>query len=85
MSTTPPKGYSKVKECADLWVGTESMDRGWIVTPAWNSTTDRHTLEVWTPKYCHLTPAETRQLAQVLLAAADAVEAAAGPQDVPDV
>ncbi|POH58290.1 hypothetical protein [Arthrobacter glacialis] len=76
MSIKAPTGYVKVKECSDLWTGTESMDRGWIVTPAWNSATDKHSLEVWTPKYNLLTPAEARRLAQVLLASADAVEAA---------
>lgn len=76
MSITPPTGYVKVKECSDLWVGPESTDRGWIVTPVWDSSKDKHAIEVWTPKYNLLTPSEVRRLAQVLLAAADAVEAA---------
>jgi len=80
MSIKPPKGYSKVKECAYFWIGTESMDRGWIVTPAWSSATNKHGLEVWTPKYNLLTPSEARRLAQVLLATADAVEATASAQ-----
>ncbi|ALE05526.1 hypothetical protein AL755_08595 [Arthrobacter sp. ERGS1:01] len=76
MSLMPPKGYSKVKGRQDLWTGVESMDRGWIVTPTWNSATGNHALEVWTPRLNFLTPAEARRLAQVLLAAADAAEAA---------
>ena len=80
MSVKPPKGYSKVKECTDLWIAAESMDRGWIVTPAWDSSTGQHSLEVWTPKYNLLTPAEARRLAQVLLATADTVDAAAAAQ-----
>jgi hypothetical protein len=72
-----PKGYVKVKDCADLWVGPDSTDRGWIVTPSWDAAADKHSLEVWTPEYNILTPAEARQLAQVLLASADAIEALA--------
>ncbi|SEE21111.1 hypothetical protein SAMN04489740_0890 [Arthrobacter alpinus] len=76
MSIQAPTGYAKVKEGSDLWAGPESTDRGWIVTPAWNSATGKHFLEVWTPKDNRLTPSGARRLAQVLLATADDVEAA---------
>ncbi len=69
-ATTPPAGYVLAKGCSDLWIGTETLNRGWIITPAWNSTTGAHTIELWAPKDDKLTPAEAVTLAADLLAVA---------------
>lgn len=79
--STPPVGYVLAEGCADHWVGPEVMNRGWIITPAWNATTDTHSVELWAanhepPNYANLSPADALQLAADLAATAAAVLAA---------
>lgn len=79
----PPVGYTLAPKSSDRWIGTETMNRGWIITPVWNATTNTHSLEVWmadhkAPNYAELTPAEALTLAADLTAVANATLAAAG-------
>lgn len=76
----PPTGYTLAPGCSDVWVGTETMNRGWIITPVWNAATNTHSVEVWmadheAPTYADITPAEALQLAADLTAAAQAITA----------
>lgn len=71
----PPAGYTLAPGCSDHWIGTEIINGRWIITPAWDSTTNRHTLEVWMadhqpPNYSALTPSAALELAASLLQAA---------------
>ncbi|MDI3211692.1 hypothetical protein [Arthrobacter sp. AL12] len=75
---TPPAGYVLAEGCSDHWIGTETINGGWFITPAWNSTTGAHSLELWVaehqpPSYANLTPDEALQLAADLTAAAQAI------------
>lgn len=69
---TPPADYVMTKGNEDRWTGTERLNRGYIVTPVWNATTDSRTIDLWTSKDpgesdAHLTPQEALQLAADLL------------------
>lgn len=71
----PPAGFILAAKSSDRWTGPEIVRRGWIVTPVWNATTGRHSLEVWIsdhvpPAYGNLSPADALQLAADLTAAA---------------
>ncbi|GAA4047659.1 hypothetical protein GCM10023063_38780 [Arthrobacter methylotrophus] len=79
--STPPAGYVRYKKGSDRWTGPEIIKRGWIITPAWNSTTGLHSIELWTanhepPTYSVLSPDEAIELAADLIAAAQAARAA---------
>lgn len=76
-SPTAPEGYSLAHGCSDHFVGAETMNRDWIITPAWNATTGAHSLELWAanheaPNYATLAPAKALQLAADLIAVATA-------------
>jgi hypothetical protein len=76
----PPVGYTLAPRSEDRWTGPETFNRGWIITPAWNATTDTHSIEVWMadhtpPQYANLSPADALQLAADLTAAARAAGA----------
>lgn len=75
----PPAGYTLAPKSSEKWIGTETMNRGWIITPAWNATTNTHSLEFWVadhraPSYANLSPADAFQLAADLTAAARAID-----------
>ncbi|ALE91845.1 hypothetical protein AOC05_05075 [Arthrobacter alpinus] len=53
-------------------------DRKWIITPAWDADTERHAIEVWTPKYQDFTPKQARQFAAALVEMAEIVDGIAG-------
>jgi hypothetical protein len=68
----PPAGYTLAPKSSDRWIGTEIINRRWILTPVWHSTTDSHSVDVWMadhmpPNYAELTPAEATELAAALL------------------
>jgi hypothetical protein len=76
VSPQPPEGYVRAKGCTGHWINAEKqiIDRGWIITPAWDAATNRHTVELWTanhkpPKYANLSPADALRLASDLTAA----------------
>ncbi|MEW1921241.1 hypothetical protein [Pseudarthrobacter oxydans] len=74
----PPAGYTLAPKSDSRWIGTETMNRGWIITPVWDATTNTHFLDVWMadhkkPNYATLTPGEAMQLAADLTAAANAI------------
>ena len=71
----PPAGYTLAKGSETRWIGAEIVKRRWIITPAWTSTTDTHSLELWmaehrAPTYAQLSPSEALELAADLAAAA---------------
>lgn len=73
---TPPAGYTLAPKSESRWIGTETMARGWIITPVWDATTNTHSLDLWAanhepPNYATMTLAEARQLAADLMAAAE--------------
>jgi hypothetical protein len=82
----PPAGYVLAEGTSDIWTGTDIVQRGWIITPSWNATTDRHSIELWTAKgspdevLSHLTPAEAIQLAADLTTAARAIDPDVRPE-----
>jgi hypothetical protein len=70
----PPAGYTLAPKCSDRWIGTEIINRRWILTPVWHSTTDSHSVDVWMadhepPNYAQLSPTEAAELAMALLQA----------------
>jgi hypothetical protein len=76
----PPEGYTLAPKSDTRWIGTETMNRGWIITPVWtwNSTGGTHSIEVWMadhepPTYADITPAEALQLAADLTAVSNAL------------
>ncbi|MDQ0679064.1 hypothetical protein QFZ30_002446 [Arthrobacter pascens] len=74
----PPAGYTLAPHSDDKWIGRETMNRGWIITPAWNATSNTHSIELWAadhepPDYTVLTPPEALQLAADLITAAQAL------------
>ncbi|WP_422757260.1 hypothetical protein [Paenarthrobacter sp. C1] len=76
----PPSGYDLADGCSDHYVGDEYAKRGWIITPAWNATTNRHSIELWLadheePRYADLAPEDAYDLAADLIIAARAVTA----------
>ena len=82
----PPAGYTLAEGCDDHWIGHEIVKRGWIITPAWNSTSNVHSIELWAanhepPTYALLSPAEALELAADLAAVAKAI-AAAGAKEI---
>lgn len=73
-----PAGYVLAEGTDDRWIGAETINRGWIITPAWNSTTGAHSLELWVanhrpPNYADLSPADALALAADLITAAQAI------------
>lgn len=77
----PPADYTLAPGCSDRWIGPEVVSRRWIITPAWDATTDTHSLEVWMadhtpPTYGNLTPEEARELGAALIQAAQAADSA---------
>jgi hypothetical protein len=77
----PPADYTLAKGSETRWIGAEIVKRRWIITPAWTSTTDTHSLELWmaehrAPTYAQLSPSEALELAADLTAAAQTVLAA---------
>lgn len=66
----PPAGFQLAPGCADHWIGEAVGGDGWTVTPAWNATTHRHSVEVWTEEGHTLTSAESLEFAAALLEAA---------------
>jgi hypothetical protein len=79
----PPKSYTLAPGSDLRWIGEETMNRNWIITPAWtwNSTGGAHSLELWTanhepPRYANLSSADAFDLAADLITAARAVETA---------
>ncbi|WP_104175521.1 hypothetical protein [Arthrobacter sp. Y81] len=78
----PPAGYTLARRSGDRWTGPETFNRGWIITPAWNASTNTHSIELWAashepPSYANLTPDEALQLAADLTAVAKTVQALA--------
>lgn len=74
----PPAGYVLAPKSETRWIGTETMARGYIITPSWDYRTQKHSIELWTSKDpgesdAHLTPADAVQLAADLTAAAEAL------------
>lgn len=70
--TMPPAGYTLAPKSENRWIGTEKMNRGWIITPVWDGATNRRTIELWTSKDpdesdARLTPMEAIQLAADLI------------------
>ncbi|MFD1845341.1 hypothetical protein [Arthrobacter flavus] len=73
----PPTGYTLAEESDDRWIGPERVNRGWIITPVWNSTTSSHSIEVWmadhtAPTYANLSPVDAFEFAADLIAVARA-------------
>jgi hypothetical protein len=76
----PPAGYTLAKGSDSRWIGPETMNRRWIITPVWNATTNTHSLELWMadhqpPTYAALSPADALQLAADLTAASESITA----------
>lgn len=75
----PPAGYTLAPKSDTRWIGTETFARGYIITPAWDYRTQKHSIELWTAKPkkqdATLTPAEALQLAADLTAAVQAIAA----------
>lgn len=77
----PPAGYSLAKGSDVRWIGPGRVTRRWIITPAWNATTDARSLEVWmadhkAPNYAELSPTDAIDLAADLIAAARDMQSA---------
>lgn len=75
----PPAGYTLAHGSQRKWIGPEIVKRRWILTPAWDGVTDRHSFELWMadhqpPHYGSLTAGEALELAADLTAAAEALE-----------
>jgi len=73
----PPAGYTSAKG-GSRWIGEDITRRGWIITPAWNATTNTHSIELWTanhepPRYADLSTADALQLAADLTAVAQSI------------
>lgn len=71
----PPRGYTTAAGSSTRWIGPETTSRAWMITAAWDFTTDSHSIEVWLaehqpPSYASLSPADALQLAADLAAAA---------------
>ncbi|QHK18821.1 hypothetical protein GU243_02435 [Pseudarthrobacter psychrotolerans] len=65
----PPTGYTLESAKSGRWIGTETMNRSWILTPGWKFDTG-HCIDVWTVDYRDLTPTEALQLGTALIQAA---------------
>jgi hypothetical protein len=75
----PPAGYTLAKGSETRWTGPETVKSRWIIQPAWNSTTNTITVELWMadhqpPTYANLTAAEALELAADLTATTHAAE-----------
>ncbi|MBT1001179.1 hypothetical protein KIH31_01075 [Paenarthrobacter sp. DKR-5] len=78
----PPEGYTLAPGSSTRWVGPETTNRGWIITPVWDFTTNSHSIEVWMaghqpPSYASLSPADALELVADLAAAARVIAALA--------
>ncbi|WP_258802778.1 hypothetical protein [Pseudarthrobacter sp. NS4] len=81
----PPAGYTLAPKSESRWIGTETIARGYIITPTWDYRTQKHSIEVWmaeheAPDYAVLSPAEALRFAADLTAAVQAVAAHEAPE-----
>ena len=76
-----PAGFAADEDNEDLWIGNDVVKRTHIITPVWNASTNRRSIDLWTLREpgesdAHLTPEEAITLASDLLKMAqDALEA----------